>query len=179
MLGDREKASLSAGSVEGTAAGARTFTRSLPFLMHCIVSLMVEKASSQFAALGLNVADARVLLAAMQAGEVRVGDLSEVTCIPQSTLSHVLRRLATQGLVTRTRAKSDNRAIIVRLTPAGGLVARECFRLNAEQDSSMARHLTESNGTDLRHLLEILFTGMTGEAASMTQQSASHSATPK
>lgn len=178
MRGDRGKATLASVAQHQTAANLRPFTRSLPFLMHCIVARMVETASAQFAVLGLNVADARVLLALMQAGEVRVGDLSEVTCITQSTLSHVLRRLAMQGLVTRTRAATDNRAIIVRLTPAGGLVARECVRLNAEQDVSMASHLTPRDGADLRRLLENLFAGMNGETSLDTTQNASHTATP-
>src|SRR4029453_3675461 len=52
-------------------------------------------------------------------------DVAARTSIDVSTLSRVVTRLVKMGLVTRTRSSTNNREVVVRLTPKGaGILAR-------------------------------------------------------
>jgi MarR family transcriptional regulator, 2-MHQ and catechol-resistance regulon repressor len=54
-------------------------------------------------------------------------ELGERTLITKGTLTGVVDRLETRGLVTRTACPHDGRSFIVCLTPAGEAVFREVF----------------------------------------------------
>jgi DNA-binding MarR family transcriptional regulator len=75
--------------------------------------------------LGLSGAQLFVL---QQLGERRAGsvnDLAQRTHTHQSSVSVVVRRLVTRGLVTRTRAPDDARRLQIRLSAAGRALLRQ------------------------------------------------------
>lgn len=49
-------------------------------------------------------------------GEMKVSDLSEKLGLSNSTVSGIIDRLENQGLVVRTRSKSDRRVVYVNVT---------------------------------------------------------------
>jgi len=49
-------------------------------------------------------------------------DVAARTSIDVSTLSRVVTRLVKMGLVTRTRSTTNNREVVVRLTPKGATI---------------------------------------------------------
>jgi DNA-binding MarR family transcriptional regulator len=51
-----------------------------------------------------------------QHGEMKISDLSEKLGLTNSTVSGILDRLESQGLVERTRSKEDRRVVYIRLT---------------------------------------------------------------
>ena len=67
----------------------------------------------------LTVAQHRVLVLVHEVGELSVGAVAEQLGVDQSTASRHCTRLERLGLVTRTRARHDGRAVDVRLTPEG------------------------------------------------------------
>ena len=67
----------------------------------------------------LTVAQHRVLVLVESHGVLSVNAVSEHLGVAQSNASRHCSRLAALGLVTRTRARHDGRAVDVRLTPAG------------------------------------------------------------
>ena len=133
------------------------FNESIPFLMHGIVANSVDRATEEFDVLGLNVAEARVLVAVLQNPGIRVGQLSDLTCISQSTMSHLLRRLCRQGLAHRTRADHDNRSVMVRLTPAGSQKAQRCTRLNVLQEAMIVSGIEPAQIEGFRVLLREIY----------------------
>lgn len=60
-----------------------------------------------------------VLLALWERDGQSVGALGSRLHLDSGTLSPLLRRMETRGVVTRSRAKSDARTVTVHLTPAG------------------------------------------------------------
>ena len=132
---------------------ADKFYESIPFLMHCIVARGVDFAARDYRALGLNVADARVLMAALLVPGIRAGRLAEIACIAPSTLSHLLRRLGRDGLILRARVDDDNRSVMVHLTPAGKRTAQECQRLNIRHEQLTMRQVDPKRIAALRPLL--------------------------
>ncbi len=68
---------------------------------------------------GLPPAHMLVLKTIKSMGEVRTGDLANRLRIKPATMSALLDRLESQGLVVRRRSVSDRRCIFVQLTRAG------------------------------------------------------------
>ncbi|MEU4560627.1 MarR family transcriptional regulator [Actinoplanes sp. NPDC023936] len=52
-------------------------------------------------------------------GPTTVRDLGRVLALDSGTLSPLLKRLETQGLITRRRATDDERVVVAQLTDAG------------------------------------------------------------
>src|SRR5262245_4487938 len=64
----------------------------------------------------------RVLAVLANANGQRQIDVAARTSIDVSTLSRVVTRLVKMGLVTRTRSATNNREVVVRLTPKGAVI---------------------------------------------------------
>jgi DNA-binding MarR family transcriptional regulator len=133
------------------------FNEAIPFLMHGIVANSVAKATQEFGAMGLSIAEARVLVGVLQNPGIRVGHLSDLTCIAQSTLSHLLRRLGRQGLLHRKRVDHDNRSVIVELTAAGRQEAQACRRLAELQEQMIVANIEPARIAEFRALLAEIY----------------------
>lgn len=69
--------------------------------------------------LGLTYPQYIVLTALWEADEQTVKALSEKVFLDPGTLTPLLKRMETQGLVTRTRSSQDERKVFIGLTKAG------------------------------------------------------------
>jgi len=69
--------------------------------------------------LGLTHPQYLVMLALWERSPRRAGDLSDELLLEPATLSPLLKRLASAGLVLREKDPTDERALAVRLTDAG------------------------------------------------------------
>jgi DNA-binding MarR family transcriptional regulator len=98
----------------------------LPYLINRVGSALVARFSADaLASARLSIASWRVLAALANNGGLRQTDLAELTSIDASTLSRLITRLVHDGLVRRTRSKTDSREVAVALTPkAKSLMAR-------------------------------------------------------
>ena len=83
-------------------------------------------------ALGLTYPQYLAMLVLWEASPRTVGALGEALDLESSTLTPLLKRLETQGLVVRTRDPKDERRVIVTLTDAGAAL-RERARTVPEQ----------------------------------------------
>src|SRR5262249_5669104 len=71
------------------------------------------------AALGLTYPQYLVMVALWEKDDQTVGSIGEQLLLESSTLTPLLKRLSTLGLVERERDKSDERRVRIRLTPKG------------------------------------------------------------
>ncbi|MFD8725434.1 MarR family winged helix-turn-helix transcriptional regulator [Streptomyces sp. NPDC059629] len=100
--------------------------------------------------LGLTYPQYLVMLVLWEQGSVSVRELGTALRLESSTLSPLLKRLETGGLIRRERRAEDERSVAVRLTPAGAdlqekaravpLAIGEAMGLTPEQDAT-AKHL--------------------------------------
>ncbi|WP_236531596.1 homoprotocatechuate degradation operon regulator HpaR [Pseudomonas syringae] len=95
----------------------------------------------------------RVIRVLHQSGQTEIYRLSELACILQPSLTGVLKRMESQGLVTRHRSEVDQRCVLVHLTIRGS----ELYAL-VEQDINRCYDKLEAGlGQDnLRDLLMLL-----------------------
>jgi DNA-binding MarR family transcriptional regulator len=133
------------------------FDERLSFLIHRLHARLAQEAGKLFRAHDLDPVSSRILVLLMGRGEMRVGELVEALILPQSTVSHQLRRLDAAGLIARNRPLEDNRSVIVSLTPRGAAVAAECDTLSRVVHDRMVSSLTDGERATLRLLLLRVF----------------------
>ena len=79
------------------------------------------------APLGLTHPQYLVMLALWERSPRRVNDIGDALYLEPATLSPLLKRLESAGLVTRTRNSDDERALDVALTPAGAALRTQAL----------------------------------------------------
>lgn len=93
---------------------------------------------------GLGQADAHVLAVLADAGSCTVAELHRDFGHKRSTLTSILDRLETRGLVTREIERTDRRSFRIRLTPRGAQTARRVARAFRKVDVRVGRATSEA-----------------------------------
>ena len=131
----------------------------LTLLLNRVVAVLVEASSEHYRSLGLSIPAARAVIGLYEGGgEMTVGALAETASIELSTMSHILRRLERQDLVTRTRHKDDNRLVYAALTQAGRAVAHQCRESSLRHESLLLGDIPAGEAELLKRLLTRLYT---------------------
>ncbi|WP_230965214.1 MarR family winged helix-turn-helix transcriptional regulator [Burkholderia pseudomultivorans] len=126
----------------------------LTFLLHRIVSVLVDASSPGFRSHGLSIPAARALIALYEGGEqMTVGSLAETTSTDLSTMSHILRRLESQQLLTRTRLEGDNRIVCATLTEQGRAIAKVCHDASLDHETVLLGDMSEEEAALLKRML--------------------------
>lgn len=112
------------------------------------------------APLGLTYPQYLVMLALWEQDRVSVGDLCTRTRLDPGSLTPLLKRMASKGLLLRARAKVDERKRVIALTRAG-LALKEAARAIPER-IACASGLSLEEGLQLRELSERLYAHLDG-----------------
>jgi DNA-binding MarR family transcriptional regulator len=141
------------------------FRDTIPFAVHRLAARAVAIATDDFAALGLTVSEARVVLVTLQHGPIRVGSIAEYTSLELSTLSHMLGRLERAGILTRTRVPRDARSVDVALTARGKRVAQRAEQQMMLHQEQMIAGFSAADARTFRRLLRRSFDLVTAAGA--------------
>jgi len=98
-------------------------------------------------AIGLTYPQYLVMLVLWEDGDVSVGHLGQRLALESGTLSPLLKRLESAGLITRRRRQDDERSVQVELTPDG--------RALRDQAVTVPTKVIEATGTPLPELLAL------------------------
>ena len=142
-----------------------TTDASIPSSLVALVSRMNRELTREAARLGLSLPGARLLALVSRRGEARCSTLAVALGIDAPTLSHVLRGLAERDLVTRNRARDDNRAVEVRLTPEGQALAARCRDIEALAQRRLLDGLAPSEVSGFSETLARLEQNLTRDGA--------------
>jgi DNA-binding MarR family transcriptional regulator len=93
--------------------------RQLCFALYGAANRVTRLYRPMLDALGLTYPQYLAMLVLWEASPRTVGALGEALDLESSTLTPLLKRLESQGLVARTRDPEDERRVIVTLTEAG------------------------------------------------------------
>ena len=116
----------------GEPVEALRLDRQLCFALYGAANRVTRLYRPLLDALGLTYPQYLAMLVLWEASPRTVGALGEALDLESSTLTPLLKRLETQGLVARTRDPQDERRVIVALTDAG-VALREQARSIPEQ----------------------------------------------
>lgn len=111
----------------------------LCFLFHRISRELTAAYRPLLADLGLTYPQYLVMLVLWEDDAVGVGQIGERLALDSGTLSPLIRRLESAGLLSRERATVDERRLVVRLTAAG----RELEQRAARIPDTLAAQLTD------------------------------------
>ncbi|KQY31061.1 MarR family transcriptional regulator [Caulobacter sp. Root487D2Y] len=103
----------------GEPVEALRLDRQLCFALYGAANRVTRLYRPLLEALGLTYPQYLVMLVLWEASPRTVGAVGEALDLESSTLTPLLKRLETQGLVARARDPEDERRVIVTLTEAG------------------------------------------------------------
>jgi DNA-binding MarR family transcriptional regulator len=116
----------------GEPVEALRLDRQLCFALYGAANRVTRLYRPMLDALGLTYPQYLAMLVLWEASPRTVGALGEALDLESSTLTPLLKRLETQGLVARTRDPRDERRVVVTLTEAGAAL-RDKARAVPEQ----------------------------------------------
>lgn len=82
--------------------------------------------------LGLTYPQYIVMLALWEHGELSVGALGERVALDSGTLAPLIRKLVAQGLAARLRSATDDRSVLISLTPAGAQLRERAHAVHGQ-----------------------------------------------
>jgi MarR family transcriptional regulator, organic hydroperoxide resistance regulator len=133
------------------------------FLTHRINARLVQLCNPVIAHYNLDLYSSRIIVALAEKQAMKVGELVDLMALPQSTMSHQLKRLEQDGYVRRTRSDSDNRTVVITLTEKGRSVAEACNQLSDVVLSHVSRSLDRDEIEMLTQLLQRVFASLPSE----------------
>ena len=133
------------------------------FLTHRINAKLQQLCNPVIAPYQLDLYSSRIIVAIAEKGPMKVGELVDLMALPQSTMSHQLKRLEKDGYVLRNRSDIDNRTVVITLTPKGASVAETCNRLSDVIMTSVSEELSEEELALLTRLLQRVFANLPKE----------------
>lgn len=125
----------------------------LSFLVHRITAQMARICNPMFRHLKVDILMSRMLVILLEKGPLPAGELVRIMALPQSTISHQLKRIEKLEYVVRKIDKDDSRSIIVSLTPRGRKTAKRCNELSREVTGLL---LDALSGADVSFVRESL-----------------------
>jgi DNA-binding MarR family transcriptional regulator len=114
-----------------------------------------------FKTAGLTIPQVVVLQSIRDTGEVTTGQISEWVNLSQSTVTSILDRLESRGLVERYRSVADRRVVHLRLTKHGQSVLRKAPSLLHERFVAAFTALNPARQSQIIDVLEEI-AGMMG-----------------
>ncbi len=114
----------------------------LPYLMNRLVSRLNQNLGEQLRRRRLTFAHWRVLAVLFVHDGLAVGELAELTVIPQSTLSRLLERMERANLLERRPAAHDQRRVEAWLTARGRATYHDILPLALAEHHAALRNFT-------------------------------------
>ena len=112
-------ANAAAGSMRDDVPDALHLNEQLCFPLYAASNLITRLYHPLLAEVGLTYPQYLVLLALWERSPHSVGSLARLLHLDSGTLTPLLKRMETAGLVSRQRDPSDERRVVVELTQAG------------------------------------------------------------
>lgn len=116
----------------------------ISFLTHRLNALMARACNPYFQKWGVDLVMSRMMVVMLEHGPLPAGEIVKIMALPQSTISHQIKRLERLGYVEREQGKQDSRVRVASLTEQGRNVAVQANVLSEQ----VVGVLMESIGQD-------------------------------
>jgi DNA-binding MarR family transcriptional regulator len=112
--------------------------------------------------LGLTYSQYLVMMVLWEKNELTVSEVGERLFLDSATLTPLLKRMEQADLLTRTRAASDERQVIISLTPHGDALRHEAAKL--PPSILQATKCTLEEVVNMKQQIDALRAGLMSEA---------------
>jgi DNA-binding MarR family transcriptional regulator len=137
--------------------------RQLCFALYSSSLVMTKLYKPVLGALGLTYPQYLVLLVLWETDAIGVGELGERLYLDSGTLTPLLKRMESAGLLARARAVGDERRVIVTLTGAGRALRRRAESVPLQVACATGCRLSELS--ELTAQLQTLRANIAGQLA--------------
>ncbi|MGL4648353.1 MAG: MarR family winged helix-turn-helix transcriptional regulator [Caldilineaceae bacterium] len=103
----------------------------LCFPIYAASRLVIREYQPFLERLGITYVQYLVLLVLWETDQIPVSVITQRLFLNTNTISPILKRMAAQGLITRQRAESDERKVIISLTSKGQQLEQEAATIPA------------------------------------------------
>ncbi len=128
----------------------------LCFALYAASRAMTARYRPLLEPLGLTYPQYLVLVALYEHRRLSVQQLGDKLRLDSGTLSPLLRRLADNDFVTRTRSTADERSVVIALTPKARRLRPRVAAVHARMCDAIADFHTDTIADDLRALTTAL-----------------------
>ena len=147
-------------SKPAAARSLQQLDHQLCFALYSSSLLMTKLYKPVLAPFDLTYPQYLVLLVLWETDALAVGELGTRLYLDSGTLTPLLKRMEAAGLLLRARSRTDERRVIVSLTPTGRALRRRCEKVPLEVACASGCKLTEL--TELTTRLQALRTSVAG-----------------
>lgn len=133
-----------------TPAGEPALNQRLSFGIHQLSAQMNRICNPLFRRYKVDQVSCQILVLALERDGIGVGEIINLLLLPQSTISHQVKRLEALGYITRSRSGTDQRVVRVELTATGRLVAEACNALSMDVYRAMVDGISAETSDALR-----------------------------
>lgn len=124
------------------------------FAIHRISAQLARITNPIFSEHDLDLDTARIVVILLERKTISIAELIDLMLLPQSTVSHQLRRLEKRGLIARQRLESDQRSVAISLTQQGKKIAHVASAMSQKVYEAMEAPLSTSERSTLMRQLE-------------------------
>jgi DNA-binding MarR family transcriptional regulator len=135
----------------------------LPYLINRTGVRISDQFGVELRRFDLTIAMWRVLASLWHDGAMRLSDLSDSTSIEVSTLSRQITGMQQRGLVTRTRATDDARAVDVDFSAEGRAITSRIIPYAVAYETKALQGFGADDAATLRRLLTRLYQNLEEE----------------
>jgi DNA-binding MarR family transcriptional regulator len=133
----------------------------LPYLINRVGAAFVAGYEQDIARHGLSIAMWRVLAGLSTGDKHRQIDVAQLTSIDVSTLSRLITRLVSLGLVTRTRSDTNSREVSVELSAKGRALVNRLIPRARELEAEAVAGIPAAELAITRETLRRMYRNMT------------------
>jgi MarR family transcriptional regulator, organic hydroperoxide resistance regulator len=126
----------------------------ISFMMHRINAHMMRICNPYFQEWGVDLVTSRMMVALLENGPLSAGEIVRIMALPQSTISHQIKRLEKLGYLSRSAGEVDSRMVIAELTDRGREVAMAANALSRRVTDELLAAIGEDDITVVRAALK-------------------------
>lgn len=128
----------------------------LCFPVYAASRLIIREYQPYLDKLGITYPQYLVLLVLWEKDNVTVNEISTQLILNSNTITPLLKRMETMGIISRQRSSSDERNVIIQLTEKGKLMQNEAVKIPEQLGAELVSEAM--NAKDLLDLKDKLYT---------------------
>lgn len=129
----------------------------LCFPVYAASRLIIREYQPYLDKLGITYPQYLVLMVLWETNHVSVNEISQKLILNTNTVTPLLKRMESQGIINRQRSESDERKVIVELTAKGKQLQTEAFSIPGQLVSGLISEAMKIEElSDLKNKLQIL-----------------------
>ena len=126
----------------------------LCFPVYAASRLIIREYQPHLDKLGITYSQYLVLMVLWEKDSIAVSEITQRLILNTNTVTPILKRMEAQGLITRQRSASDERKVIITLTPKGRQLQAEAASTPEQLVAGLVSE--DSKGADLQKLKDQL-----------------------